>query len=121
MFTYAQGSGSIRSGKQLHRETPCLHTSGRIDARADFEDYVIYGDMTRLQPGKRHHRKQTLARVFVQALETEMCEYAVFSYHGDQVRSYAHHQQIQQWKQALEFNRVALTVGLGKFEAHSAA
>ena len=121
MFTYAQGSGSIRSGKQLHRETPCLHTSGRIDARADFEDYVIYGDMTRLQPGKRHHSKQALARVLVQPLEAEVRECAVFSDHGDKIRSYAHHHKVQQRQQALELDAEALAICLHQLESDPAA
>ena len=77
--------------------------------------------MSRLQVGKSDEGKQALARVFVEDLESVMCENPVFADHCDKVGGYADYKKVKQGNQCLECYSEALRIRLYKFESYSAA
>ena len=77
--------------------------------------------MVRFKSRKLDHGKQTLTRIGIELLETEMGKYTVFTDNRHKVGSDADHQKVQQRYEAVERNVVTLRIGLHELEAHTAA
>ena len=77
--------------------------------------------MPELEPGQLYHSVQTVAGRLVEALQAEVREHAVLTYHAYQVGGYAHDEQVEQRQQRLEVDPMAFAVGLRELEAHAAA
>ena len=121
LLAYGHGGIDVGGGQEFDREATGLHATGGIDARADLEDDIVYGNMSQFEFGQGNHGKQAGAGRFVQLLEAVVSQYAVLPHYRHQVGGYADDEVIEQRDKAFEGNAVAFRIRLDEFETHSAS
>ena len=122
VFALGVSVGKIFCGKQFDGFHSRLHTSGSVDSRSDFEDYVADSNLAVVESANLDDAFQPGVGIGVESLESVVSHHAVFAGHGHDVGCDADSHQVEQVVEVVTtVEPVALGKGLHKLKAHAAA
>ena len=104
---------------KLHGKLCVFHATCGIDAGTNLEYNVVDGDRVLFEATDLDDRQQSLTGVLIEALEAEISQDSVLVRQRNDIRSDAHHNQIEQSLDLRERNVVAQGIRLHQFETYT--